>query len=141
MENNKIQGKMPEIYCCIIVHYDKADKDDYRILEEIKKIGVYVEKILETKDKSNIDIEIAVVYYENFWYLHDALTKMFSQVDDHLSELKAIVDKYKAEVIIDIAFYQYGTYPALEFSGANMQKIHLLNADISIDPYDMSEDN
>ena len=63
---------------------------------------------------------------------------MFSRVDNYLNKIKEITKKYNGKICIDIAFYEYGTYPALLFSGENMKKIHYLEADISIDPYSMS---
>lgn len=45
---------------------------------------------------------------------------------------------HNARAIINIAFWQYGTYPALSITGKNMEYIRLLQADIDIDPYDGS---
>jgi hypothetical protein len=45
-------------------------------------------------------------------------------------------NRFNAKVIIDIMFHHYyDKYPALIFDGANMEKIHMLKADISIDVY------
>ena len=81
-------------------------------------------------------LDIAIVKYEQFWELNDALTKMFLGVGDCLHPLKNIISKYQAETYIDIAFYHYGTYPALSIYGGNMEKIRFLEANISIDPFE-----
>ncbi len=55
-----------------------------------------------------------------------------------LTELKS---KYSNKPFVwyhsEVSFLQYGLYPALEFFSENMKKICYLEADISIDPYDV----
>ena len=88
--------------------------------------------VCKPKCESLVSLDIAIVKNERFWYLDDALTKMFSKIVQ-IEQLKELVSKYKGTFCIDIAFYQNGTYPALEFIGDNMKKIRFLEADISID--------
>lgn len=128
--------RTPEIYCAI-----KADYDDYQNAEmaanELSAIGISGIKIHKPLYSPVFNFDIAIVNNEAFWELDEALTKMFSKVDIHLETIKKIAKKYNGKICIDIAFYEYGTYPTLLFSGENMKKIRYLEADISIDPYSM----
>ena len=128
-----LDERMPEIYCAIsIVFEHNVDIDE--ILFGLRKIGISEIKVCSPKCESLISVDIAIVKNEKFWYLDDALTKMFSKIV-RIEELKEVVSKYKGNFCIDIAFYQYGTYPALDFVGENMKKIRFLEADISVDAY------
>ena len=125
--------RMPEIYCAIsIVFEHNVDIDE--ILFGLRKIGISEIKVCSPKCESLISVDIAIVKNEKFWHLDDALTKMFSKIA-RIEELKEVVSKHKGNFCIDIAFYQYGTYPALDFVGDNMKKIRFLEADISVDAY------
>ena len=134
---NKAEDEMnriPEIYCAITVLFDE-NMDVVPIVHSLRQIGISKVEIIKPQYDSVICLSIATVDNERFWYLDEALSKMFSQVGGCLSGLKEVVIKSRGEIRIDIAFYQYGTYPALEFSGDNMKKIRFLEADISIAPY------
>lgn len=61
------------------------------------------------------------------------LTHLFAQCD--LEIIRKIIDCQQAKVLIDISFHHYDTFPAIVFEGRNMEIIHSLHADISIDPY------
>lgn len=130
--------KTPKIYCAIDIWLNK-NSDAALFSEALKRIGVYDFKIRIPKYSQKMSHNIAVIKNEEFWYLDEALTKMFQKVEGFLPQLKEIIDEFQAEVVIDVAFYQYGKYPALMFSGDNMKKIRFLEADISIDPYDFSD--
>jgi hypothetical protein len=134
IDNDKKIDAIPEIYSAITFFFEK-NVDVDMILNELKGLGICDTEVI------GVSIHFAIIYYERIWYLDDALTKMFSKVDGCLPQLKDILVRHKGRAIIDIAFYQYGTYPALEFCGENMKKIRFLEADISIDPYDLSEDD
>ncbi len=67
------------------------------------------------------------------WEVNDLLTALFQQCDFDL--LLLAQKQLGAKILIDIAFYHHHKYPALIFDGANMEIIHMLKADISIDPY------
>ncbi len=126
--------KIPEIYCAIEILFDK-NTDINSVSEALHQIGIDDFEILMPKCEPITILEMAIVKKEPFWYLDEALTKMFLYVDNCLFDLIEVIKKFHGQARIDIAFYQYGTYPALEFSGKNMKKIRTLEADISIDPY------
>jgi len=134
---NTLKCKMPEIYCAISAKFHRETRID-SLIDKLKEVGIHEVKIVYPKLTETLCISFAVVYYERFWEIDDVLTKVFSKVDSALPEIKNIIEKYYGKIYIDIAFYHYGTYPALLFSGENMRKICYLEADISIDPYDMS---
>ena len=117
--------------------YDK-DEDAEMAVKEFTSMGVSDIEVVKPQCSSITKISIATVKNKRLWDIDDALTIMFSRVDNYLNTIKEITKKYNGKICIDIAFYEYGTYPALLFSGENMKKIHYLEADISIDPYSMS---
>ena len=53
----------------------------------------------------------------------------------NLGEIQSITTQRQANVLIDISFHHYGTFPALVFASKNMDTIHKLHTSISIDPY------
>ncbi len=67
------------------------------------------------------------------WEVDELLTKLFSLCDSEI--LLLAESKYDAKVLVDIVFYHYEKFPALAFTGANMEYIHMIKAEISIDPY------
>lgn len=138
MDNIIENEKMPKIYCAICILFDKESETDL-FSEALNQIGIHDFKIRFPKYSQRMCYDMAIVNNEEFWYLDEALAKMFQKVDGVLPQLKEFVDEFKGKIFIDIAFYQYGKYPALLFSGDNMKKIRFLEADISIDPYDFSD--
>ena len=133
-EKESLKDQIPEIYCALSVSAEENESISY-IAEKFQQLGISEYEIITPKFDSYANINFAIVRNEKHWYLDDALTKMFSKIDDCLPQLKKIVDDYGAKLCIDIAFYQHGTYPALEFIGDNMSKIRFLEADISIDAF------
>ena len=129
--------KTPEIYSAMTFEYDK-DEDAEMAVKEFTSMGVSDIEVVKPQCSSITKISIATVKNKRLWDINDALTIMFSRVDNYLNTIKEITKKYNGKICIDIAFYEYGTYPALLFSGENMKKIHYFEADISIDPYSMS---
>lgn len=125
---------VPKIYCALSLFFD-LNININLFIEELNRIGIFDIRYSKPKSEKLINFDIAIINYEHLWTLEEALTKMFSNVDNCIVELKKLVEKYNGEIYIDIAFCQYGTYPALLFNGMNMEKIHFLNANISIDPY------
>ena len=67
------------------------------------------------------------------WEIDDLLTQLFIDCDWDL--LDNLISNYSARILIDISFHHYSKYPSLVFEGDNMQIIHKLRADISIDAY------
>lgn len=129
--------KTPEIYSAMTFEYDK-DEDAEMAVKEFTSMGVSDIEVVKPQCSSITKISIATVKNKRLWDIDEALTIMFSRVDNYLNTIKEITKKYNGKICIDIAFYEYGTYPALLFSGENMKKIHYLEADISIDPYSIS---
>lgn len=132
--NEELEIQTPEIYCAIsLVLNEEVDVD--AIIKRLRQLGIKEIEIKTPKCEPIISLEIAIVRNERLWYLDEALTKMFNQIDNSLFQIKKIIDDVEGKICIDIAFYQYGIYPALEFKGDNMEKIRFLEADISIDAY------
>ena len=133
-EDNTSIDKTPEIFSSIVLCFDESLE-----LETLKKsinhIGITEFKICRPKFEPKINIEIAIVNYESFWSLDDAISKMFSYVDNVLNELKETVKKLDGTFYINIAFFQFGTYPAIVLSRENIEKIAFLEASMGIDPY------
>ncbi len=127
-------GDMPEIYSAIKITFNLPN-DLVAIVSKISVLSIEEIEIYYSSQNSFLQLTLAMVKNEKFWCISDALKKMFSFVDCALSELREITIIYHGSVTIDVAFYQHGTYPALDFDGDNMRKIHYLNADISIDAY------
>lgn len=126
--------RIPEIYCSIVLSFDK-NIDIKGLMDSLNSIGISDLKICEPKFEPIISVEIAIVNNECFWYMNDALIKMFSKVNRCITELKESVEKFSGKVCIDISFCQYGTYPAIVISKEIIKKINFLEADLSIDPY------
>ena len=126
--------QMPEIYCAVKLVFDKDINID-AVIEKLNKIGINEFRIKRPKYEKAVCIILDGVKYERLWYLDEALNIMFSHIDDKLIQIRDIVDCFHGEVILDISFWHYESYPALVFSHENINKIHLLNASISIDPY------
>lgn len=80
-------------------------------------------------------IEASVVEVKDFydWEVTAVLTQLFSLCD--LDAIKQISLKFGGKIHIGIWYYSYGVNPAIIFEGENMEIIHKLNADLSIDPY------
>ncbi|MBQ8387628.1 MAG: hypothetical protein IJX46_01720 [Clostridia bacterium] len=80
-------------------------------------------------------LEMTYVEVKNIccWEVNDLLTELFSQCNFEI--LLLAQSQFNAKVVIDITFQHYDKYPALIFDGANMEKIHMLKADIAIDIY------
>ena len=132
--NTQKTDNIPEIYCAISISFG-IDVDVLSIMGSLEHLGIENFEIHKPKCESLVCVDIAIIKNEPFWYLDEALTKMFLQVERSLPKIKEIIEKFHGEACIDIAFCQHGIYPALEFSGENMKKISFLEADISIDPY------
>ena len=131
--NEKVQT--PKISCAIVVRLDERINVSL-VIHDLQKIGIHNVVTRKPRYDSSVCLSVVLVHNEEFWEINTALDKMFSKINSCLPQFKRIVKKYGGTVYIDVAFYQYGTYPALVFSGKNMEKIHYLEANISIDPYD-----
>lgn len=81
------------------------------------------------------DIFTTVLEVRDFyaWDIDDVLTELFAKCK--LEEWKAVADQFDGKIHIGLWYYSYDSSPAIIFEGRNMEIIHRLNADISIDPY------
>lgn len=120
------QNKLPRIYGAIVLIFPSSCLNS-SVVELLPK---HVERI-EYPDC----VEVVYRALDNVYSLEidDLLTQLFTGCD--LDLLYNLISKYNARILIDISFHHYTKYPALVFEGRNMQIIHKLQADISIDPY------
>ena len=123
----------PEIYCALSIVFDQSINVDV-VLSNLKEFVLSEIKIRRPKYETSVCLDVAIVNNERLWHLDEALTKVFAQIHQ-IERMKEFVFEHGGTFYIDIAFYQYGTYPSLEFVGENMKKIRFLEADISIDAY------
>ncbi len=133
MENVEI-GKTPEIFCEIAIYFDNKKIE----LARKSIMNLSIGPVVCRRDPLMIGfsyINFARVYYKQYWDIDDALTEMFSKIDVYIPQICEIINEFQGKAMIDIALCVYETFPALLFSGENMRKIHMMNADISIDPY------
>ena len=126
--------RKPEIFCSLSIYvYDLEHIQ--ALCDHLNAIGVSIlEKKTYDKDKA-AKIVIAEVDYSEFWHLEEALTVLLNQIKADLSQVRDAAHLYNAGIQIDIAFWQYGTYPSLSIAGNNMRRIRELAAAIDIDAY------
>lgn len=67
------------------------------------------------------------------WDVSDMLAALFAKCD--LRKISAALAEFNGNILIDLSFHHYEKYPSLLFSGEHMKTIHMLGADLSIDPY------
>ena len=121
-----IYDKLPKLYGAIILIFD----DESRSRAAIELLP----KNVEVVQYSNL---VEVVYQEidniESWEIDDLLTQLFTNCD--LNLICNLISGFNARVLIDISFHHFSKYPSLIFEGHNMQIIHKLQAELSIDPY------
>lgn len=80
-------------------------------------------------------LEMTYIEVKNLycWEVNDLLTTLFQHCDFEV--LLYAQKQLGAKIIIDVSFHHYRKYPVLLFEGVNMENIHMLKADISIDAY------
>lgn len=121
-----VQKKLPQLYGAIILIFPgrRLPPSVFELLPEGFKHDEYPEFI-------------EVVYREldniHSWEIDDLLTQLFANCN--LDLLYNFLGNNDVRVLIDISFHHYSKFPALVFEGQNMQIIHKLQADVSIDPY------
>lgn len=80
---------------------------------------------------------VEIIYREveslRSWDVSDILAALFAKCD--LKKIVATTDRFDGSVLIDLSFHHYEKYPSLLFNGEHMKTIHMLGADLSIDPY------
>lgn len=55
--------------------------------------------------------------------------------DIPLKNISVAKERFNGSILIDLSFHHYEKYPSLLFNGEHMKTIHMLGADLSIDPY------
>ena len=125
---------MPEIFCSISIHTHTADNAQI-ICKQLGTLGVNVLEEKISKEHDLVRIVIAREDYSANWYLDEVLASLLSQIKVSLSQVREIAHLHNAGIQIDIALWQYGTFPSLSIAGDNMRKIRELEADIDIDAY------
>ena len=75
-------------------------------------------------------VEVKEVYD---WEMDTVLTRLFSLCD--LDHFQKVADMYSGRIHIGMWFYSGDASPAIILEGKNMEIIHRLNADLSIDAY------
>lgn len=120
------QDSLPQLYGAIVLVFSHRQfrSSIIELLPANTKIDNYADCI------EIVYGEAPLVYS---WEIDDLLTQLFKNCD--LELLCDLVENYNASVLIDISFRHFERFPALIFEGHNMQIIHMLHADISIDPY------
>lgn len=130
VENNSL---IPEIYCSLIIINTSPDTHD-DLLKDLVSALTRPPNVIYSEDIITYELSTTGGYMQA-WEIVDVLNEVLSDIHIAADEIKAIVKKHNAQLLIDIAFYHYDRYPALVFDGPAMRLINYLNADISIDAY------
>lgn len=75
----------------------------------------------------------AAVVDDEYWNIDEALSKLFSLIDENKNQIRKLIIQHRGEVVIDIATYETDTYPALFFSRETVENICFFSASIGID--------
>ena len=126
--------QIPEIYCDLSLLFPVECDDG--ILQHIIAISAGASINSESSAKCLI---VAKTGYLKTWYLDEALAQLFRKIEAILPQIADLAQAHGTKALVNIAFWQYGTYPALSITGKNMAYIRALQADIDIDPYDGSD--
>lgn len=130
VENNSL---IPEIYCSLIIINTSPDTHD-DLLKDLVSALTRPPNVIYSEDIITYELSTTCGYMQA-WEIVDVLNEVLSDIHIVADEIKTIVKKHNAQLLIDIAFYHYDRYPALVFDGPAMRLINYLNADISIDAY------
>ena len=123
---NLINNKLPNFDGGIVLEFPKTVSSS--------QIATLFGKNTDIQNYDNM-LEMTYIEVKNLccWEVNDLLTELFSQCN--FETLLLAQSQLDAKVLIDITFQHYDKFPALLFEGENMEKIHMLKADISIDAY------
>lgn len=121
-----MENKIPQLYGAIVLIFPCAHLSP--------QVSGALPANIEIVEYSNF-VEAVYCELDNVcsWEIDDLLSQLFINCD--LNLLCDFISIHNARVLIDISFHHYEKFPALVFEGRNMQIIHMLQADISIDPY------
>lgn len=127
-QNFILNERIPSFYGAIVLYFPLTVSEN--------SIRSILGNGLECTTYSNMDyVEIKYREVSNVvsWEIDDLLDALFSDCD--LGAITDALSTFSGSALLDISFIHYEKYPALIFSGKNMDIIHRLKADISIDPY------
>ena len=79
MNKKKLDKRVPEIYCAISMLV-RQEAQIEKIVSRLTEIGIKEIKVCKSRSEPVISLDFAIVKNERFWYLDDALTKMFSRI-------------------------------------------------------------
>ena len=85
------------------------------------------------EDKGHMLASIVEVKEVYDWEMDTVLTRLFSLCD--LDHFQKVADMYGGRIHTGMWFYSVAASPAIMLEGKNMEIIHRLNADLSIDAY------
>lgn len=124
MQNDNI----PRLYGALILYFPlSVSKDSIRsFLKSDLEYTTY-------PDMDCVEMKYREVSNVVSWEIDDLLDALFSDCD--LGAVTDALSTLSGSALLDISFTHYEKFPALIFSGKNMDIIHRLKADISIDPY------
>ena len=124
---DKVKGNtIPNLYGALVLIFS-GETSKTRIVDILH----------EYTDYQTCENSIEVVYREikdfNSWEVDELITALFGLCD--FGAINAAREQLNAQILLDVSFVHYERFPALVFSGKNMHLIHMIQADISIDPY------
>ena len=125
-EINNPAGRPPELNGAIVLTFPPVVPMD-ALLEFLPVI----EECRNTED--GVEVVYRRITSFSGWHIEELLTELLLLCDT--SQILRAINKLHGEVLIDLWFYHYDTYPSLYFGGKNMEFIRNLHANISIDPY------
>ncbi len=128
---------MPNVKCILSVLYDNEHCAE-TLIKKLSGLGFENLKIHKPKCENTFSVDLTSSTNEKVWDIDEAISESFSMIANNLDELKEIVSETRGKFFVDVVIEKYDTYPAMVFSGKNMKIIHFLEADISLDCYDLS---
>lgn len=125
-EINNPAGRTPELNGAVVL-----------IFPHVVSMDALFEFLPCIEEWRSIEEGIEIVYRSitsfSGWHMEDLLAELLSLCDT--SQILHTINEFNGEVLIDLWFYHYDSYPSLYFGGRNMEIIRNLHANISIDPY------
>lgn len=103
----------------------------------IKRLEAALSCSLTVNTYHDIANTVEIIYQEveslRSWDVSDILAALFAKCD--LKNISVAKERFNGSILIDLSFHHYEKYPSLLFNGEHMKTIHMLGADLSIDPY------
>ena len=119
---------IPHLYGALILYFPvSVPENSIRFF-----LKSYVE-YTEYPDKNCVEVTYREVTNIFSWEIDSLLDVLFSNCD--LGAVTNALSALSGSALLDISFTHHEKFPTLIFSGKNMDIIHHLKANISIDPY------